>query len=207
MSMGLQLGISYLGGEREYVRVRRWPFSIGRNPGNDLCLKNSGFISRRHAQILKDNRAYKLVALGRNPTFLNGSIVEPDKPIDIIPGDRIELPDYLIHVRSSSRKPAYDPTVNVDKVSATAAVVRRIASQIGVSQWTTTAIKTWLDECPGREVRISQPPATLFLTTSISLEQLEQRLELFDKLISPLDPYSLSIQTVDPCAPTLPPID
>ena len=105
--MSLQFGVSYQGGDYEYVRVRRWPFSIGRNPANDLCLANSSHISRRHARIFKETDGYRLFALGSNPTFLNGDPVVPDEPVLIQPGDRIELPDYLLEVRDTRELPTW----------------------------------------------------------------------------------------------------
>jgi pSer/pThr/pTyr-binding forkhead associated (FHA) protein len=187
-----------MGGEREYVRVRRWPFSIGRNPANDLCLVNSSHISRHHARILKDQDSYLLVATGRNPTFLNGALVRPQQPVEIEPGDCIELPDYLIEVRDTSRSAAVNATVNVEVVSNSVIIVRRVASVIGTSSWTVEAIQTWLSSHRGREIWIRHHQVTLCLPGSIDVEQLDQRLRLFDTLIAHLDPQALNIELVDP---------
>ena len=159
--MSLVLGISHRGGEQDYFRVQRWPFSIGRNPGNDLCLNNSDFVSRRHAQLLKADEAVKLVAYGRNPTFLNGALVQPEVPIDVTPGDRIELPNYLIEIRSSSRRAMADPAIKVETTSTRAVIIRRITSSLNTSQWTAQAVVDWLDGQSGREIRICQHPADL----------------------------------------------
>ncbi len=131
--MGLQFGVSYMGGDYEYVRVRRWPFSIGRNPANDLCLANSSHISRRHARVFKEADGYRLIAQGTNPTFLNGAPVFPDEPVTIRPGDRIELPDYLLEVRDTSQKDKTDATVNVEVVTNSVIIIRRVASALGSS--------------------------------------------------------------------------
>ena len=198
--MSLQLGVSYQGGEQEYVRVRRWPFSIGRNPGNDLCLNNSEFVSRRHAQLVKDAERVRLVTLGRNPTFLNGALVEPDTPVDVNPGDRIELPNYLIEIRSASRRAVTAQTINVETVSPKTVIIRRIASLLRTANWSTGAIADWLAEKNNREVVVCQHPLTLVLASGIQAEELERRLELFERLIDPLDPYSLTIDVTDPGA-------
>jgi len=201
--MGLQFGVSYMGGECEYVRVRRWPFSIGRNPANDLCLANSSLVSRRHARILKDRDGYQLVAIGRNPTFLNGVSVPPDEPVVIRPGDRIELPEYLLEVRDTSRKASINATVNVDVVSNGVIIVRRVASVIGTTSWTVEGIETWLSGRRGREIWIRHHRVTLCLPGSIGVVQLSQRLRLFDTLIAHLDPQALNIELVDPGAATI----
>ncbi len=198
--MGLQFGVSYMGGDYEYVRVRRWPFSIGRNPTNDLCLANSSLISRRHARVYKQPDGYRLVAQGRNPTFLNGDPVIPDQPVPIGPGDRIELPDYLLEVRDSREQVLIDATVNVEVVSNSVIIVRRVASELGVPRWTTAAIHEWLSAVSGRELWIRHEHVELCLPHRIELEALERRLELFDELIAHLDPRALVIDLQDPAA-------
>ena len=198
--VSLQLAVSYQGGEREYVHIRNWPFSIGRNPSSDLCLNSSDFVSRRHARLMKADEAVKLVASGRNPTFLNGALVPPDIPIDVTPGDRIELPNYLIEILAPSREATEDRAMSVETISGGAAIIRRIASSLNTSQWTAQAVVDWLDEKSGREIRICQDPATLFLATGISLEGLKSRLALFEQLSEPLDPYTLNIEITNPGA-------
>lgn len=205
--MGLQFGVSYMGGDYEYVRVRRWPFSIGRNPANDLCLPNSSHISRRHARVLKENDAYRLVAQGSNPTFLNGTPLVPDEPTVIRPGDWIEMPDYLLEVRDTGRSDTINSTVNVEVVTNSVIIVRRVASAIGSSSWTIDAIHDWLSQGHergrGREIWIRHHKVALCLPGRTSLAQLEQRLSLFDALIAHLDPQALAIELTDPGAPLI----
>lgn len=196
--MGLQFGVSFMGGDYEYVRVRRWPFSIGRNPSNDLCLANSELISRRHARIVKHAEGYHLVAQGRNPTFLNGSPVERDQPVPIKPGDRIELPNYLLEVRDTREKGAIGATLNVEMTTGSAILVRRIASELGVTSWTAPAVYQWLAERNGREIWIHHHHVSLCLPYRITATQLEQRLEQFNELITHLDPRALQVETIDP---------
>jgi pSer/pThr/pTyr-binding forkhead associated (FHA) protein len=200
--MGLQFGVSYKGGDYEYVRVRRWPFSIGRNPANDLCLANSSLISRRHVRVFKEEDGYRLIASGRNPTYLNGKAVKPGEPVEIQPGDRIELPNYLLEVRDPSQKDKISATVNVEVVTNSVIIVRRVASMIGTRSWTAEAIHNWLKNCRGREIWIQHQQVALCLPDRLTLDQLSQRLELFDQLIADLDPHSLVIEVVDPLAST-----
>lgn len=203
--MSLQFGVSYQGGDYEYVRVRRWPFSIGRNPANDLCLANSSHISRRHARIFKETDGYRLFALGSNPTFLNGDPVVPDEPVLIQPGDRIELPDYLLEVRDTRENGSGDTTVNVELADNSQIIIRRVASAIGTSTWTLEAIHEWLTERqPGgepREVWIRHEQVALCLPSRIGIGQLERRLAQFDELVAHLDPQALEIDLIDPGAP------
>ena len=196
--MGLQFGVSYLGGDCEYVRVRRWPFSIGRNPANDLCLANSSLISRRHVRVFKDPEGYRLVASGTNPTYLNGVPVLPDNPVTIKPGDRIELPDYLLEVRDTSKTAPLSATINVEVVTTSAIVIRRVASLLGTPNWTVEAIHQWLGASQGREIWIHHHQVRLCLPGRIGIVELDQRLNLFDTLIADLDPSQLSIELLDP---------
>jgi len=200
--MGLQFGVSYMGGDYEYVRVRRWPFSIGRNPANDLCLANSTHISRRHARVFKETDGYRLIAQGTNPTYLNGTPVAPEEPVLIRPGDRIELPDYLLEVRDTRENEAADATINVELVSNSLIIIRRVASAIGSSTWTVESIHDWLTaghQSMGlREIWVRHHQVALCLPGKISLTQLEQRLALFDDLIAHLDPQALEIDLIDP---------
>lgn len=201
--MALQFGVSYKGGDYEYVRVRRWPFSIGRNPANDLCLANSPLISRRHARICKATDGYSLVAQGRNPTFLNGVRVRPEQPVPICPGDRIELPDYLLEVRDTAGKDEIGATVNVEMVSNSVIITRRIASELGMARWSAAAIHEWLSTRAGREIWVRHHHVALCLPARLDLAQLEQRLGLFDQLISHLDPRALVIERTDPMRPSI----
>jgi hypothetical protein len=197
--VGLQFGVSYLGGDQEFVRVRRWPFSIGRNPSNDLCLSNSSHISRRHARIVRDaDGGYRLIASGRNPTYVNGKRIPRDEPVGIGPGDRIELPDYLLEVRDTAWNDRPGATVNVEVVQNSVVVVRRVASAVGLTSWTAEAIHGWLTAVRGREVWIRHHHVELCLPGRVSIEQLRQRVELFDELIAHLDPHALTVAPVDP---------
>lgn len=196
--MSLQFGVSYRGGDYEYVRVRRWPFSIGRNPANDLCLANSTHISRRHAKVFKEADGYRLVAQGSNPTYLNGAPVQPRESVLIHPGDRIELPDYLLEVRDPRGSVGADATVNVELVSNSLIIIRRVASALGTSRWTVNAIHEWLAEGRGREIRIRHHQVDLCLPGRITVTELQQRLALFDALVAHLDPQALEIDLFEP---------
>ena len=200
MNMSLQFGVSYRGGDYEYVRVRRWPFSIGRNPANDLCLANSTHISRRHAKVFKEADGYRLVTQGSNPTYLNGTPLRPKESVLIHPGDHIELPDYLLEVRDPRGSNRGDSTVNVELVSNSLIIIRRIASALGTSRWTSDAIHDWLAEGRGREIRIRHHQINLCLPGRISAAQLKQRLALFDALVAHLDPRALEIDIFEPAS-------
>ena len=99
--MALQFGISWKGGKPEYVRVRRWPFRIGRSPKCDLCLANSNRISRQHVRVVKTGGSYFLIPRGKNATFLNGELVARDSVREIKNGDTIELPASIATIESS----------------------------------------------------------------------------------------------------------
>lgn len=198
--MGLQFGVSYKGGESEYVRIRRWPFSIGRHPANDLCLANSALTSRRHVRIDRQDDEYILTACGRNPTFLNGQRLPLNEPVGIRPGDRIELPDYLLEFRDTARDDTMGATINVEAISTSMIIVRRVASMLGTSRWTVEAIHQWLTAGGEREIWIRHHHIALCLPHRLDSTQIEERLNQFDALIAELDPQALRIELVDPRA-------
>lgn len=72
---------------------------IGRHPKNDLCLDDP-YISRFHAQIIQRNpRLYQLVSFKEDRTKLHGRFLEANHPVDLVDGDRVELPTYSIEVK------------------------------------------------------------------------------------------------------------
>jgi len=196
--MSLQFGVSYKGGDYKYVRVRRWPFSIGRNPANDLCLANSSHISRRHARVFKEADGYRLIAQSSNPTYLNGDPIQPQESVVIRPGDRIELPDYLLEVRDTRDKDSVTATVNVEMVSTSLIIIRRVASAIDSSRWTMDAIHDWLHEGSQREIWIRHHHVALCLPAKMDATHLQHHLSAFDELIAHLDPQALEIEIIDP---------
>jgi hypothetical protein len=116
----------------------------------------------------------------------------------IRPGDRIELPNYLLEVRDTSQRDQPDATVNVEMVTNSVIIVRRVASIIGTRSWTAEAIHSWLKNCRGRQIWIAHQKVSLCLPDRLGLDQLRQRLKLFDELVAELDPQSLVIDVVDP---------
>ena len=63
-------------GHRTRVPLTRFPFRIGRQPDNDLVLRDTR-ASRAHASVFVDNGAYWIEDLGsRHGTFVNGSRIE-----------------------------------------------------------------------------------------------------------------------------------
>ncbi|MEZ5550622.1 MAG: FHA domain-containing protein [Pseudomonadales bacterium] len=195
--MALQFGVSFAGGDFEFVRVRRWPFSIGRGQRNDLCLSNSSRISRAHARISKEGDIYQLIVFGRNPTYLNGEKVPADQPRKIQPGDTIEFPDYRLSVRDTAEIRTNTATINVQAVTTTTILVRRIASALNTHRWSVEAIFDWLQEARGREIWIRHQKVELYLHPRLGLEDLSTRIALFDQLITHLDPHQLAIEIAD----------
>ena len=199
--MALQFGVCYAGGDYEYVRLRRWPFTIGRDSRSDLCLANSAHISRRHARVIRVGDTYQLIAHGRNSTYLNGERIPPEVPVEIQAGDTIELPDYVLNVRDTAQSNTISATINVQAVSNTTIIIRRIASALGARKWTLDGIFDWLQVGRGREVWIRHHQVELYLSKRLSQQQLNERLELFDDLLTRLDPQQLKIEIIDPTQP------
>lgn len=196
--MALQFGISFGGGDPEYVRVRRWPFRIGRNPKCDLYLPNSSRISRQQAKIVKEADTHLLIALGRNPSYLNGELLPPHTPRAIKAGDVIEFPDYTLEVRDTHATPPSAPTANVQQVSSNTVIERMVGSALGIRQWSHRGIYEWLQAGRGREIQIRYDKLQLKLIRGLTPTEVEQRLTLFDTLFELIDPRGVAVDVVDP---------
>lgn len=82
-------------GREEIIRLNKDQFIIGRSSeGVDYTEQLSNAVSRRHAQISKDNGEYYITDLNsQNGTFLNDQRLEGDKKYVIRPGDSVKLAD------------------------------------------------------------------------------------------------------------------
>lgn len=193
--MALQFAVSYAGGERMFIRARRWPFRIGRDPRNDLCLAESEKVSRLHARITQQHGEHFLIVSGINPTFLNNQPVPLNEPMPLADGDVIELPDYRVEVQNSANQPgASNSTVALQAIPDDNRLIRLVASSLGLQQWTLEGILAWLQAQRGREIMIRQGHYQLCLMSNLNLELLKQRLDLFEELQRDLDPNGLSVE-------------
>lgn len=62
-------------------KIERFPFVCGRLPGSDLVLSHP-YVSRRHAQITREDGEYMLVDLGsRHGTYVNGKLIRDRSPL------------------------------------------------------------------------------------------------------------------------------
>ncbi len=74
--------------------------SIGREAGNSICFPANSTVSRSHAQIVSDDRGFRLTDLNSaNGTFLNGNKVETEVPLAI--GDSISFGSATLTFRST----------------------------------------------------------------------------------------------------------
>ncbi len=70
------------------------PVSVGREPGNTICLENDTSISRRHAQLQRQDRALLVEDLGStNGTFVNGQKVSGQ--VTAQPGDTVQFGESM----------------------------------------------------------------------------------------------------------------
>jgi hypothetical protein len=197
--MALHFGVSLKGGEPEYIRVRRWPFRIGRSPKCDLCLANSSRISRQHARVVKNDGSYYFIPRGKNATFLNGELLARDAIREINHGDTIELPDYTLIVRDTNwATHASSSTTNIPQVTSSTVIERMVASALGIRRWTHGGIYDWLQDRRGREIRIQHQQMELNLNPGLTQIQVAKRLELFDTFFEMIDPRNVSVDVVDP---------
>lgn len=81
-----------LGSDGETIVLNRWPFRIGRLPGQvDYCLMNPA-VGKIHAEIIKKPEGYFITDMNtRNGTFVNGDRVEANSENPLKNGDKITL--------------------------------------------------------------------------------------------------------------------
>jgi len=76
--------------------------SIGRIPENTVCIDNPG-VSRRHA-VLQVGNPLTIEDLGsQNGTLLRGVRIEPKRPVEIAPGDVLEMGPVTVVLQGVSR--------------------------------------------------------------------------------------------------------
>ena len=196
--MALQFAVSHAGGERMFIRARRWPFRIGRDPRNDLCLAESEKVSRLHARVVFEAGQAQLIVTGSNPTFLNGNRVTVDEPHPLCPGDVIELPDYRLEVQDSSGATATaHSTVMLKAISDDQRLIRQVATRLELNSWTAEGIHHWLQAHKERQIIIHQGHYQLHLGHRLDLDTLTRRLELFGELQRDSDPADVEIEVID----------
>jgi hypothetical protein len=200
--MALQFAVSFAGGERMFIKARRWPFRIGRDARNDLCLAESENISRLHARVIQQDGKHFLIVTGRNPSFLNNRVVPIDEAQPLNAGDVIEFPDYRLEVQESSEQArSSNPTVALQVIPDDNRLIRLIASALGISSWSIEGILGWLQAEQGREILIHQRHFQLCLTGNLNAESLRQRLDLFDELQRPHDQRDIRVEVIDSSRP------
>ena len=80
--------IEHPSGGRSRTAIDTFPFTIGRQPDNQLILRDSR-VSRRHAEVVREGNGYAIVDLGSSHgVFVNGKRVETER---LKSGDRIEF--------------------------------------------------------------------------------------------------------------------
>jgi len=73
--------------------IEQYPFTIGKNTGNNLIINNP-MISRSHARIIKENNKIYIEDLNSsNGTKVNDCIIDAYTPIEINNGDTISFAD------------------------------------------------------------------------------------------------------------------
>lgn len=90
-------------GPPQRILLEHFPFTIGRSETADFQV-NSGRVSREHAAILQEGRAYRLQDLqSTNGTFLNGRRVDE---VPLGDGDLVVLADVELTFRSGQQQEA-----------------------------------------------------------------------------------------------------
>ena len=195
--MALQLDVTDTRGNHHCVHLARSPFHIGRSRDNDLCLTASGCVSRHHARVSEQDSHYQLEILGKNPSFLNGTLLFAGSIHEIVDGDIIGLPEHALAVREVDDAP--DPCQTTETFAATSAaslVAQMVASSIGMPSFSADAFQLWLAADSRREVRIFHDRMELKLAADLQPGDLTRRMQSFGTLV--VDPKNVLIEVHDP---------
>ncbi|WP_338763075.1 type VI secretion system-associated FHA domain protein TagH [Massilia sp. METH4] len=109
-------------------RFERGGGVVGRGAGSDLVLDDpTKYISRAHARVELRDGGWFLVALGSNPTLVNGQPLGDACEIRLAGGERIDIGDYTLAAalepEVSLAPPRLEPVPAVQPVPAPAAAV------------------------------------------------------------------------------------
>ena len=87
--------------QREVLKVGDEKVAIGRDDGNDVCLR-SAFVSRRHALIVHESGSYFIEALGMNEVMVANKDLPKGQRRKIEYGDEIRIGEYSIYMMEPS---------------------------------------------------------------------------------------------------------
>ncbi|MBS1856372.1 MAG: SpoIIE family protein phosphatase [Acidobacteria bacterium] len=146
------------GGSRERVPVAPLPFTIGRQPGAGLILRDSR-VSRTHARIFAEGEAYVLEDCGsRHGTFVNGKRIErhtlknsdridfgaPDSYHLIFALDGVELKRLMAQVGAAEMAPPPGVGGGLAKLRAILELARTLQSSFTIDEVLTSVVDTAL---------------------------------------------------------------
>ncbi len=125
----------------------------GRDSGLDWCLPDPNrFISSRHFEIRSERSGWMLYDVSTNGTFLNGAASRVKSPCPLHDGDRLQVGQYSIEIRSGS---VQSDTAATPPASAPEPVQQRPAARSlpgGLDPW---AVQT----APPQASPLTHPPA------------------------------------------------
>jgi FHA domain len=96
-----KLEIFHNGVRQNVIPIYQTEIGIGRGSKSkavDIPLPNDPEISRRHATIRFDGRAFQLVSEGKNPTLLSNREIPPGQTVPVNIGEPIQICSYLLRI-------------------------------------------------------------------------------------------------------------
>lgn len=100
----LDIVVQSKNGENNRVSLAGDECTVGRAPGNDLCLPG-GNVSKRHARFfVREGQLFVTDLKSTNGTYLNRARINEPRPVK--PGDRVYIGDYVIRFEEAPAPPA-----------------------------------------------------------------------------------------------------
>jgi hypothetical protein len=100
----LEILVQSKNGESNRISLAGDECTVGRAPGNDLCLPG-GNVSKRHARFFyRDGQLFVTDLKSTNGTYLNRARLNEPHPVK--PGDRVYIGDYVIRFEDAPAPPA-----------------------------------------------------------------------------------------------------
>jgi len=114
---------------RHVVPVQEDVVTIGRDPGNTVCLQ-SPFISRQHARLIREGDRWFVENVGLNGTTVANQVVADGERMPVREGDEIRLGEFSLYVVDREKRSARVREARQDPSRRVLEIEKAIHSQL-----------------------------------------------------------------------------